>query len=72
MRDNGKGTVVITGKFKETRHSDFQMFLTTNVDNADFNLGYCVTGTLEQGDRDSGELQLTHFAMIKRKAYQSC
>lgn len=69
MADKGSGSVVITGKFKDINSPDFRMFLTTNVSNADFHLGYCVTGTLERGDKRKGDLQLTHFAMVKRKGY---
>nr|KAG5714691.1 hypothetical protein BaRGS_000179 [Batillaria attramentaria] len=67
MHDKGNGTTVITGKFKGHPPSpDFRMVLTTNVSNADFQMGYCVTGTLERG---KGELQLTHYAMVKRRGY---
>ena len=46
------------------------MCLTSNVSNTDFHLGYCVTGTLEIGDRSNeGGMNLTHYAMIKRKGY---
>jgi hypothetical protein len=45
---------------------DFRMVLTTNVSQADFQMGYCVTGTLERG---KGDLQLTHYAMVKRRGY---
>ena len=69
MRDKSSGSVVITGKFKDTSCPDFRMFLTTNVNNVDFHLGYCVTGTLEQGDKEHAGLQLTHFAMVKRRGY---
>lgn len=69
MVDKGNGAAVITGKFKDIPLPDFRMVLSTNVSNADFQLGYCVTGTLERGDKRKGELQLTHFAMVKRKGY---
>ena len=72
MADKGNGAVQITGKFKDVNSPDFRMFLTTNVSNADFQMGYCVTGTLERGDKrkgEKGDLQLTHFAMVKRKGY---
>jgi hypothetical protein len=48
---------------------DFKLILTTDVTNADFQLGYCMTGTLERGDRKSGNMELTHYAMVKRKGY---
>ena len=68
MQDKGNGTTVITGRFKghQVASPDFRMVLTTNVSNADFQMGYCVTGTLERG---KGELQLTHYAMVKRRGY---
>ena len=67
MVDKGNGTTVITGRFKgHVTAPDFRMVLTTNVSNADFQMGYCVTGTLERG---KGELQLTHYAMVKRRGY---
>jgi hypothetical protein len=69
MVDKGNGTMVITGKFKDILQPDFKMVLTTNVDNADFQLGYCVTGTLERGNKRKGDMQLTHFSMVKRKGY---
>ncbi|XP_041363512.1 uncharacterized protein LOC121379106 [Gigantopelta aegis] len=70
MVDKGNGTMMIQGRFKQLPNQpDFRMHLTTNVSQADFQLGYCVTGTLERGDKRKGELQLTHFAMVKRKGY---
>ncbi|XP_046379233.1 uncharacterized protein LOC124275921 [Haliotis rubra] len=69
MVDKGNGTMMIQGKFKEQPQPDFRMHLTTNVSQADFQLGYCVTGTLERGDKKAGGLQLTHFAMVKRRGY---
>lgn len=70
MSDSGNGTMVVTGKFKHyTTSPDFKLTLTTNVSNADFQMGYSITGTLERGDRKKGGLEMTHFAMIKRKGY---
>ena len=70
MSDKGSGAMVVSGKFKDNSASpDFRMTLTTNINNTDFQLGYCVTGTLERGDKKRGDLQLTHFAMVKRKGY---
>lgn len=64
------GCVVISGKIKDKTNSDFRMYLTSNVDSSDFQLGYCVTGTLERGDKKSDKgLNLTHYAMIKRRGY---
>jgi len=39
------------------------------VSNTDFQLGYCMTGTLERGDRKAGSMEMTHYAMVKRKGY---
>ncbi|KAK6171332.1 hypothetical protein SNE40_019545 [Patella caerulea] len=69
MVDKGNGTMIITGRFKDSSSPDFRMFLTTNISHGDFQMGYCVTGTLERGDKRKSELQLTHYSMIKRKGY---
>jgi len=70
MSDSGNGNMVITGKFKHhVGTPDFKLTLTTNVSNADFQMGYSITGVLERGDRKKGGLEMTHFAMIKRKGY---
>lgn len=64
------GCIVILGKIKGKTNSDFRMFLTSNVSNADFHIGYCITGTLERGDRNKEKgMNLTHFAMIRRRGY---
>ncbi|XP_052815333.1 uncharacterized protein LOC128242278 [Mya arenaria] len=64
------GSIVISGKIKDKTNSDYRMYLTSNVDSADFQLGYCVTGTLERGRKKSEKgLSLTHYAMIKRIGY---
>ena len=54
MVDSGSGNMVITGKFKppcnsEPENPDFKLFLTTMVSNADFQLGYSMTGTTDCG-----------------------
>lgn len=69
MSEKGNGMLCITGKFKEGANPDFKMFLTTNVTTADFQLGYSITGTLERGDKQKGDVQLTHYAMVKRRGY---
>ena len=69
MADAGNGTMVITGKFRGYADPDFRLFLSTNVSNTDFQLGYSMTGTLERGDKKQGKLEMTHYAMIKRKGY---
>ncbi|KAK2159977.1 hypothetical protein LSH36_142g02015 [Paralvinella palmiformis] len=68
--NSGSGDMCVVGRFKKTPFEpDFKLFLTTNVSNADFQLGYSMTGTLERGDRRKGNWQMTHYAMIKRKGY---
>jgi len=47
----------------------FKLTLSTDVSNADFQLGYCMTGTMERGDRKSAVMEMTHYAMVKRKGY---
>ena len=69
MKDMGNGSMCITGKFKTDSEPEFRLHLTTNVSNTDFQLGYSMTGTLERGDRKKGKLEMTHYAMIKRKGY---
>jgi len=70
--------VTVVGRFKEdataagagaTDGRDFKLTLSTDVTNADFQLGYCMTGTLERGNRKSGCMEMTHYAMVKRKGY---
>lgn len=48
---------------------EFQLTLTTNVSNDDFQLGYSMTGVLEQGPKHSEALNTTHIAVVKRKGY---
>ena len=70
MQEKGKGKLVVTGSFKDQSDCpDFCLTLTTNVSNADFQMGYSMTGTLERGNRHTGNMEMTHFAMIKRKGY---
>ena len=65
------GNMCIVGKFKKANVTgqDFKLSLTTNVSNGDFQLGYCMTGTLERGDKRADKWEMTHYAMIKRKGY---
>jgi len=74
MASAGNGNhVTIVGRFKEDAAvvdgRDFKLTLSTDVTNADFQLGYCMTGTLERGDRKTGGLEMSHYAMVKRKGY---
>ena len=63
--------MTVVGRFKEEVDGgwDFKLTLSTDVSNADFQLGYCMTGTLERGDRKAGCMEMTHYAMVKRKGY---
>lgn len=49
----------------------FQLYLTSNVTAADFNMGYSMTGTLERGCKKTNTFQMTHFAVIRRKDFES-
>lgn len=69
MADTGGSGVCIVGKFKGAAQPDFKLNLSTSVSGADFQLGYSMTGTLERGCRREGRMEMTHFAMIKRKGY---
>jgi len=63
---SNSGNFFVVGRFAD---ADFKLSLSTNVSNADFQLGYCMTGTLERGCRADGRMEMTHYAMIKRKGY---
>ena len=69
MKDLGGGSMVITGKYKGEVQPYFRMALTTAVSNTDFQMGYSITGTLLRGDKKKSKMEMTHFAMIKRKGY---
>ncbi|XP_071439155.1 uncharacterized protein [Hetaerina americana] len=67
MVDNGTGTLFIVGSFKRmVTDPDFKLYLTSNVTNSDFNMGYSMTGTLERGSKEANSFQMTHFAVIRR------
>uniref|UniRef100_A0A2A4JWI0 Uncharacterized protein n=1 Tax=Heliothis virescens TaxID=7102 RepID=A0A2A4JWI0_HELVI len=64
---SGANAVYIVGTFKHMgTDADFKLYLTTNVTQADFNMGYTMTGTLERGCRSSNTFQMTHFAVLRR------
>lgn len=71
MVDTGKGQMVISGKMKDNipsgRH--FKLILSSDVSNEDFQMGYCMTGTLERASEKKDAMETTHFAVIKRKGY---
>ena len=68
---SASGSFNVVGRFCDASvvDPDFKLSLSTNVSNADFQLGYCMTGTLERGCHVGGQLEMTHYAMIKRKGY---
>jgi len=68
---SNSGNFTVVGRFRDGSliDPDFKLSLSTNVSNADFQLGYCMTGTLERGCRADGHMEMTHYAMIKRKGY---
>lgn len=49
----------------------FQLCLTSNVSTADFNMGYSLTGSLECGCTKNNSFQTTHFAVIRRRDFDS-
>ncbi|XP_044739923.1 uncharacterized protein LOC123301253 [Chrysoperla carnea] len=70
--DNGSGALYVLGSFKRMScDSDFKLFLTSNVSSTDFNMGYCMTGTLERGSKKTNTFQMTHFAVIRRNDYDT-
>lgn len=44
-----------------------QLSLTSNVSTSDYNMGYCLTGTLERGYKSSNKFQQTHFVVVRRR-----
>ncbi|XP_058465287.1 uncharacterized protein LOC131438910 [Malaya genurostris] len=63
----GDGALLIVGTFKRrVPDPDFKLYLSSNITLADYNMGYCLTGTLERGDQRSNQFQTTHFAVIRR------
>ncbi|KAI5642121.1 hypothetical protein NE865_05813 [Phthorimaea operculella] len=64
---SGGNAVHIVGTFKHLgTDADFKLYLTTNVTQADFNMGYTMTGTLERGCKSTNNFQVTHFAVLRR------
>ncbi|CAG9111919.1 unnamed protein product [Plutella xylostella] len=67
MVASGGNAVHVVGTFKHMgTDADFKLYLTTNVTQADFNMGYTMTGTLERGCRSTNTFQVTHFAVLRR------
>ena len=69
MHDTGNGVMTISGHFKSGVDPYFRLTLTSNVSQADFQMGYSLTGTLERGEKKASKMEMTHFAMIKRRGY---
>ncbi|XP_050549207.1 uncharacterized protein LOC126910579 isoform X1 [Daktulosphaira vitifoliae] len=65
--DNGK--LCIIGSFKKRIDPDFKLCLTSDVNTADFNMGYSLTGSLECGSTKNNSFQTTHFAVIRRRDF---
>ncbi|XP_053668623.1 uncharacterized protein LOC128719028 [Anopheles marshallii] len=63
----GDGALLIVGTFKRrVPDPDFKLYLSSNISLADYNMGYCLTGTLERGCERTNQYQTTHFAVIRR------
>lgn len=58
------GSLLIAGTLKKDDVPDFQLSLSTNVGQTDFNMGYCLTGKLERGY--APKFETTHFAVVKK------
>lgn len=43
-----------------------QLYLSSNISITDYNMGYCLTGTLERGCNRTNQFQTTHFAVVRR------
>lgn len=54
---------------QDDNQTAFQLHLSTDVTNDDFQRGYSMTGKLEQSRQKDGPMTLTHFAVVKRKGY---
>ncbi|KAE8749038.1 hypothetical protein FOCC_FOCC004205 [Frankliniella occidentalis] len=66
MEESSNGNLHIVGSFKTDVDPNFKLCLTSRVSAADFNMGYCMTGTLERGCKRTNSFQVTHFAVIRR------
>ncbi|XP_063706380.1 uncharacterized protein LOC134835432 [Culicoides brevitarsis] len=67
MVSAGAGALLIVGSFKKrVPDPDFKLYLSSNISLADYNMGYCITGTLERGCKRTNQFQTTHFAVIRR------
>ncbi|XP_065218690.1 uncharacterized protein LOC135844415 [Planococcus citri] len=69
MIETDSGNLYIVGSFKKCAEPDFKLVLTANITIADFNMGYCMTGSLERGSHKLNTYQTTHFAVIRRAEF---
>ncbi|KAG4072533.1 hypothetical protein HA402_004622 [Bradysia odoriphaga] len=62
------GALLIIGSFKKRfPDPDFKLYLSSNISISDYNMGYCLTGTLERGCKRTNNFQISHFAVIRRR-----
>ncbi|XP_003243733.1 uncharacterized protein LOC100574537 [Acyrthosiphon pisum] len=71
MVDTDTGNLFIVGSFNKRTDPDFKLCLTSNVSTADFNMGYSITGSLECGSTKNNSFQTTHFAVIRRRDFDT-
>ncbi|XP_025413803.1 uncharacterized protein LOC112685944 [Sipha flava] len=71
MVDTDPGSLFIVGSFNKRTDPDFKLYLTSNVSTADFNMGYSITGSLECGSTKNNSFQTTHFAVIRRRDFDT-
>lgn len=65
-------SLIIQGKFNDESEGvgpHFCLSLTSHVSEADFHMGYSLTGTLHRGEAANKCTQMTHYAMVRRKGY---
>lgn len=69
MSNKKNNTIIISKKFKNTPSPNFQITLTTNISNKNFQLKYYITNTLKHNNKKKNNLQLTQFTIIKQHKY---
>ncbi|BES91661.1 Hypothetical protein NTJ_04470 [Nesidiocoris tenuis] len=70
MVESDTGNLSIVGSFrKNVPDPDFKLWLTSSISIADRNMGYCMTGNLDRGNKSSqsSAYQTTHFAVIRQQ-----
>lgn len=68
ITQNRDGTLTIAGRFKRAENPDFTLHLTARVMTEDIQNGYLMTGALQQGDKATSSMEITHFAAIPKHA----